>query len=219
MIRQSPAHIFLGANNSVIADETFRTIRICCSQAAQLGKLQEVDEETLAPGISKKTEQPGQLLLLIPVVGDLELLTHKEPKELKCGQMALLNGATISIRNRYKDALVKFLLLPFNIAGTPGVDPVQLFSFDLHKNGDNTVIAAAEITVRIQQLGMRDEKVYTTRLSNAVIFCYIIQGAAEIAGRLLHSGDGLALWNTVQFETESFGSETILLVVETVHYK
>lgn len=219
MIRQFSAHLFLKETNRIIADERSRTVSVLDNRTPVVGSLRSVDEETLAPGISKEIKAAGGVFLLVPVVGDLNLLMNAVPQEVKCGQMALFNGTAVgSIRNGYENELVQFLLLQFNIPGLPDRRLFHLYSFDLDKKAGtgSRVFTWEEVAVSIRKMRMREELVYKPRPGAATVFCYMIRGSGEIAGRLLHDGDGLVLWNSGVFETESFGPETILLLIEMV---
>lgn len=45
-------------------------------------------------------------------------------------------------------------------------------------------------------------------------FALVLAGAFEVAGRLLHAHDGLALWDTAAVALEALGNDAVLLVLE-----
>ena len=45
-------------------------------------------------------------------------------------------------------------------------------------------------------------------------FAFVIEGAFELEGRLLHARDGLALWNLEKIEWEALSGGAILLVLQ-----
>ena len=45
-------------------------------------------------------------------------------------------------------------------------------------------------------------------------FVFVIEGAFEVQGTLLHERDGLALWKTEEVEMEALSNEAIILVIE-----
>lgn len=46
------------------------------------------------------------------------------------------------------------------------------------------------------------------------LFVYVIQGAFEVQSRLLHAGDGLAIWNCADVEWEALSNDAIILLVQ-----
>jgi len=60
----------------------------------------------------------------------------------------------------------------------------------------------------------RAEAEYHLRRPGAGFFAFVLAGAFEIAGRLLHANDGLALWDTGTVEVEALSNDALLLVLE-----
>jgi hypothetical protein len=50
-----------------------------------------------------------------------------------------------------------------------------------------------------------------------MFFAFVVAGAFEVEGRLLHQNDGLALWNTSVIELEALSENVVILVVEVVN--
>ncbi len=46
------------------------------------------------------------------------------------------------------------------------------------------------------------------------LYTFIVDGAFEIEGRLMHARDGLALWNTEKIELEALSNNAIVVVLE-----
>ena len=61
--------------------------------------------------------------------------------------------------------------------------------------------------------GRQDDIYYRKNTANGV-FVYAIQGALEVQYRLMHEGDGLALWDVDEVEFEALSNDAILLIVE-----
>jgi redox-sensitive bicupin YhaK (pirin superfamily) len=53
---------------------------------------------------------------------------------------------------------------------------------------------------------------------NAGLFVFVIEGAFEVEGRLLHERDSLALWETGKAEMEALSNDAIILVIESPLY-
>ena len=43
---------------------------------------------------------------------------------------------------------------------------------------------------------------------------FVIEGAFEVQGTLLHARDGLALWGTDKLEKEALSNDAIILLIE-----
>ncbi len=61
----------------------------------------------------------------------------------------------------------------------------------------------------------RKEAVYKISRQKNSVFAFVIQGAFEVQGRLLHARDGLGLWDdTNLIELEALSNDAIVLLVE-----
>lgn len=50
----------------------------------------------------------------------------------------------------------------------------------------------------------------------ATFFAFVLAGAFELAGQLLHTGDGLALWDTSIVELEALSNEAVVITLAWV---
>lgn len=79
-------------------------------------------------------------------------------------------------------------------------------------------IAASQKTLpfalSIGQFGGRSETIYNLKDKKNAFFTFIIAGAFEINGRLMHPRDGLALWDINSIEIEALSPEATLLCLE-----
>ncbi|MBZ4191424.1 hypothetical protein [Niabella beijingensis] len=211
------AHIFLREWGSVSENETGRTIQVPLGPASTAGALKACTEITLAPGVFYQPDPNDGRLLLLPVVGNLELRIKPAACALNCGQLGSIDtGSPVLIRNPYKKELIRFISLRLHdtVAQQSGY---KCYPFNLHTQPGQciTVIESPEIRISIGRFAMRAESGYRSRGTGTCIFSYLLQGSVEINGRLLHAGDALSVWNTPDIELESFGKESILLLVET----
>jgi quercetin 2,3-dioxygenase len=61
----------------------------------------------------------------------------------------------------------------------------------------------------------RGDTTYTLNEKGAGLFLFVIEGAFEADGRLLHPRDGLALWDTEKVEIEALSNDAIIVAIET----
>lgn len=50
---------------------------------------------------------------------------------------------------------------------------------------------------------------------NSGLFIFVIEGAFEVQGRLLHARDGLALWDIEAAEMEVLSNDAVIMVIES----
>ena len=67
---------------------------------------------------------------------------------------------------------------------------------------------------RLGRFAGRAETVYPLRTPGAGVFVFVLAGAFEVASRLLHEKDGLALWDVAEIELEALSNDALLLVLE-----
>jgi len=78
----------------------------------------------------------------------------------------------------------------------------------------NTFSSAQKALLPIQMLfiNLKIFHLHMQRSKQATIF--VLEGAFEAEGRLLHSRDGLALWDTNEIEIEALSNDAIILLIE-----
>ncbi|GAA4469745.1 hypothetical protein GCM10023189_57250 [Nibrella saemangeumensis] len=191
------------------------------------GALYLLNDDTLRAGasLSLQVEQNTQVVLL-PVLGGLEYLSDIDSGFLEAGQAGILSlaaGMRYTISNPYDQETINFLqwwLIPPIVDFTPGISQA---GFDLSRK--NTLLPLVDSTSSkadsrsfIGRYDGRQEGTYTVTVHSKAtgIFVFIIQGAFEVANRLLHEKDGLALLyekaNALEFEALS--NDALLLLLD-----
>lgn len=162
-------------------------------------------------------------LVTVPITGAIciqkgGLLTEK----IDVGEVhlsALSVGDQLSILNPYEDDLVTYLQI--GIASSEIVNDhfkTGQFNIDLLNEMNPIVFKTIEneglsYSLNIGRFSGRGEACWSLK-ENSMLFCYVIAGAFEIEGRLMHESDGLALWNASSIECEALSSHAILLTIE-----
>ncbi|WP_375433806.1 hypothetical protein [uncultured Hymenobacter sp.] len=230
MIKQTPGKIFLADQRGLTETSKFRRYSTFSfgtyvhEHKEPFGNLYAVNEETLGGGQQLEfTAEQHSCCILIPVTGELIVQTSAGNTTVEVEQIQLLTvpaNTTVQLTNPYETELVTFLHLWLKTEHLISVGN-EVFGFQLSavENQLATVISghhtnqALPFAVSVGRFAGRQEVVY--RLENeASFFAFVLAGAFEVEGRLLHEKDGLALWNTEEVELEALSHNAILVVIE-----
>lgn len=222
MLPQSKGKIFLSDERGLTELESFRSCNTfnfgnyCHPHKGPFGALYVLNEDTLAGGsnLSLRVEAHSEITLL-PIVGTI---TYHDSLgntgAISAGGSVVLDapaGLILTIENPYREELVKFVQWWVRVpAKATPADPA-VFSFDLTRTGHQLVSVGS---AAIGRLAAREEAVYKAADSHNGLFAFVIQGEMEVQYRLLHTGDGLALWQLPEMEMEALSGEAIILVIE-----
>lgn len=228
MVQQNKGKIFLADERGHHEMEWFRSFSTFNFGKYQLehktpfGPLYILNDETLAGGKSiSMTIEADSLILLIPIVGTIaytDSLGHANYIEAGEGQVySTPKGTTIEIGNPFHDELVNFLQIWFYGEEAAADKEPQLIPFDLVNNINQLVpmpVNNSSYKISIGKYNGRQESVYKLSDTRNGIFVFVIEGTFEVQFRLLHSRDGLALWEAGEVEWEALSNNAILLVME-----
>jgi len=244
MVPQSNGKIFLSGERGLNeldwfrSHNTFNFRRYYNDHKTPFGALYVLNEDTLAEDcrIAMEVEDDSHIIL-VPVVGAVAWKTSRNEEGLvEAGQsqvLPLLKGASIEIMNPYADTSVKYLQLWIKTPGGAQQTAHRLFSFSIDDNKNKLVKAFANggspfpgasneggsplANVFIGSIGKftgREEATYHLTDPRNGIFAFVLQGAFEVQYRLLHAGDGLALWQLPEIELEALSNDAIILLIE-----
>jgi hypothetical protein len=68
--------------------------------------------------------------------------------------------------------------------------------------------------ISVGKFNGRGEAIYQRRGGDTGIFIYVMRGAFEAEGRLLHEQDGLAIWDVDKIEMEALSNGALVCLVE-----
>lgn len=231
MIRQSPAKIFLADQRRMDETRSFRAFQLFENVSGNemvkqsFGDLVSFNETLLAPGQSMQINPAynGRLILL-PLYGAVEWESgNNDLLLLAASQVANIQvreGASYQIRNPFNDTVVNFL--DIRLCSQPdSAMPYTVAEMDLNTfmNVMVQVLAGDNAQEKYWRISLgkfsgRGETVYECRQPGNGLFVFVIQGAFEVEGRLLHSRDALALWDTDTADIEALSNDALLLIVE-----
>lgn len=194
------------------------------------GPLCLFNDDMLRAGVSltMQAEQTMEVVLL-PITGGLEYSRTLSagvpvPDFLEPGQvgiMSLAAGMSYSVSNPYATETISFLQLWFSRSTAPVSRVMNVTTFDFSTK--NTLLLLADqsgIQLYTGQYDGRQEDAHAVT-SGRTVFVFVLQGTFEVANRLLHEKDGLALvvepGYTLEFEALSNGALLLLIEMSSGH--
>ena len=191
------------------------------------GRLYMLNEDTVAGGRTlKMAAEEDSFVILLPVTGAIKVADpHGYRQMIHPGCVEVfhaLKGDSYEIENPYSDELVNFLQIGLRAKLPAGFLYEHVIDFDLNSNINQmtSLLRASEdhlvatCSCAIGKFEGRQDMLYQLSTENTGAFVYVIEGAFEVQNRLLHAGDGLALWEAATIEAEALSNDAILLVIE-----
>lgn len=191
-----------------------------------LGGLYVFNEETLGGCQSLNFEVVREsYIILIPLVGSLDICCEDKVSTVEIEEIRVMKMSAkgaFNIKNPHHSELISYLQIWINAEQPIKTISGHSFPFELtsivNQLKEVTAIAStdSEMPFRISlgQFEAREETIYPLSGKTCLFYAFIIAGAFELEGRLLHAGDGLALWNTKEVELEALSNSAMLLVIE-----
>ncbi|MBX3242415.1 MAG: hypothetical protein KIT80_04695 [Chitinophagaceae bacterium] len=234
MIQQTPGKIFLSDDRGCLETSVMRTRNTFNfgsyyhEHKNPFGNLYALNEDTLAPGCKMHVDTDRRTyLLILPVVG---LVAYSDSRgnitAVEAGQLYIIlleKGTHGYIKNPADENLVNFLQWRISADGQSPAGEV-LAGFDINADRNNLAGFDAKYNYRffnslpfypsIAKMDGRTEIEYSLKQKTNKLFVFVIQGAFEVQNRLLHQGDGLALWNLDNLEAEALSNDAIIMILE-----
>lgn len=230
---ESTAKIFLAEERGINETASFRTLstfifgRYTNEHKKAFGDLYLLNDDTLDGGKSiTSLKEEDSYIILIPDVGAIAYKDSQGNEALiAAGQSLVLylkKGVVIEITNPFKEELVNFIQARIKANDESVFLPVypQTYPINEHINafipllGKNTADPLLRFSLSIGKFMGRGETVYPLSSQSSGIFLFVLEGAFETAGRLLHTRDGLALWKIKEAELEALSNDAIVLLIE-----
>ena len=159
--------------------------------------------------------------LFFPVTGGLDIVQNGKEFSIETGQVQVLNvgkGEVLEISNPYADDTVNYIQIGLTTDLFLLRASEMLFNFDFQKHPNQLIeiISSPKLSFKLSAGIFAGWEEITYQLQNPenIFFCFIIDGAFEIEGRLLHARDGLSLWDVAQVEIEALSNNAIILILE-----
>ncbi|RRB02880.1 pirin family protein [Larkinella rosea] len=229
-LAQTEAHIYLADQRGRSQTTDFRSFHTFNFGDYQhesrqpLGALTVFNDTTLLPGKSHPitVDEPTEMLL-IPVVGGIEMVDgFGESVFWGAGEvfrLEVIPGQEFLISNPFESEAVNYLQIGLKTEKTHREISADfpLRSFQLENRNQLLPFFASPNQSRLGFIGKytgRHDGVYGLSDPQKRVFVFVIEGAFEVQGRLLHPRDGLALWNLTEVEFEALSNDAILLLLE-----
>jgi redox-sensitive bicupin YhaK (pirin superfamily) len=235
---QIPGKIYLSDQRGLVETPQFRRQSTFSFGAYQqvhkepFGRLYGLNEETLAGGheVALPVMQDSYVVVL-PVTGAVAYSTGGSASDsVEVGAVltiAVPAGTLLRLRNPYEDELISCLHLWVQAAvplTAPATGVTTVFG-ELRENelialvgecSQNQIPAGSGVpfTLSLGRFMGRQEAVYNLAQHENQLVAFVLAGAFELEGRLLHEKDGLALWDTGHIELEALSNHAIVLLLE-----
>jgi quercetin 2,3-dioxygenase len=230
MIAQAQAKIFLSDAHGLTETATFRNRQLFNYGAVQneyrsaLSEFYLLNDYTLAGGCSVTVEvEANSFVVLLPVVGAVEYKNGSgNGKPVTAGQTLMLEksvATSFSLTNMFADELVNVLVLAFKKKEDYQLPSGFVYDYDVNERPNglvHTLTGRYELPVQLfaGKFNGRGETIYKATNSNSRLFVFVLEGAFEVEGRLLHARDGLALEGIDAIEMEALSNDALVLVME-----
>ena len=226
----TPGKIFLSDQRGLVETSDFRrysTFSFGTFQHAHkqpLGRLLALNEELLAGGASLTLPvAEAAHVVLLPIMGVVEvLLPGGDMLPVGAEEIQVLTlpaGSALRLHNPFPEDLISLLhiWLRAGEASAAVVGPAATFSAEVLANQLAPLLptgASQPFTVSLGRFAGRHEAGYAVP-PGRLFFAFVLAGAFEAEGRLLHEKDALALWDApAPVEIEALSNDALLLVLE-----
>ncbi|PSR52034.1 hypothetical protein AHMF7605_00120 [Adhaeribacter arboris] len=235
-MQQTPGKIFLadqrGTSETTLFSRfsTFNYGDFYQKHKQPMGNLFLLNEETLAGSQSIKVEiDQNSHLVIFPLTGAVQVQTAEQNLVLAdVGEVPVITVPAktfICLKNPYEADSIHFLLLGIKAAQSVIAlnHPFFPFNFTDIENQLAPIIAGSKapyvssklpFTLSLGRLAGRQETTFYLQEKKSICFIFVLTGAFEAQGRLLHEKDGLALWDTDEVELEALSNNALVLVLE-----
>jgi len=233
MITQTKGKIFITEERGLAEQDWFKTYNTFSNgeyynkHKMPFGALYVLNENILAAERSISfTVEKNSAIIILPTVGDIEYSnSNGESCIIQVGQaqQVITAGTLFTITNPYKTEAVSFIQLwislpainnPATMLCAFDIDAKNNSMVNLFEKDDEDYSLPAPYNIAIGRFGNLEETIYTASSPNNGLFVFVIEGAFDAQHRLLHSGDGLALWDVDAIQLEALSNDAVVLLAE-----
>lgn len=218
----SPGIISLADQRACVENQNrrqFSAFRLEHEETDNNTNLYLFNDELLAPEATNGfyTTQKGYLII-IPITGTINYFDENENEtaiEVGESMMVFLEcNAFVKLTNPYEKDLISYLVIGIKQEHTVPSSPV-FSTLDLSKKNSFTTLTPTGAPFKIcmaQFTGRGENELAVDR--HVFFYAYILAGAFEIEGRLLHDRDGLHLWDTEKVDMEALSNHATIITLE-----
>lgn len=157
-------------------------------------------------------------VLILPITGAVNYADDKDNEtdiDVEEGLVVFAEqGTRVRLTNPFKNDIVNYLCICLR-ADEAAPNTPQFFNFDLTNGNELISLTTNSLPFKFSIGRFDGRKEAMEQINgNATFYAFVINGAFEIDGRLLHEKDGLALWNTNNIELEALSNNAVVLILE-----
>ncbi|MCZ4225336.1 hypothetical protein [Pedobacter rhodius] len=201
---------------------TFNFEKYYSEHRVPFGNLFLLNDDSIAGGkLTFFLSKEDSLQIFIPITGGIDIVCNGKEYALEAGQIQVLNmgkGEVLEISNPYQNDLINYIQIGIKTDMFLLRHSEMLFNFDFEQKQNQLIeiISNPKLPFKLSAgiFAGREEVVYKMKSPENSFYAFIIDGAFEIEGRLIHARDGLALWKTESVELEALSDNAIFLVLE-----
>lgn len=234
MIMQSQGKIFLAEERGVKQEmnsqaySTFNFENYFNPFKHPFGNIYALNDFMLEGSASQSIKVPGGFyVVLLPVSGAISYSDSSvENKLIAAGQAQVIvvsRDTDIKVSNPFRSEAVNFLHFLIKSDKLSLDKAIYLSTYDDVNRFRNRMVPVfpgisnvtrSGFSMQIGKFSGRGGATYTLQQNSKRFFGFVLDGAFEVEGRLLHARDGLALWNIHEIEMEALSNGALILVME-----
>ncbi|MFC0513860.1 hypothetical protein ACFFGT_06605 [Mucilaginibacter angelicae] len=190
------------------------------------GRLEVLNDEMLAGGKSTIiTVENSCWFVLMPVTGEVLLKSSNGTRLIDVGEVFVghaIAGEELELINLYKSDWINYIYLQLKEDEDINLPPGDVFKFDFtgRQNKLINLIPNSEkhlFRIHIGLLGGRVDVLYPLQNNNSLFYAFVLSGAFELQGRLMHERDGLALWQLEEADLEALSNNAVIVILEMLN--
>ncbi|WP_413667029.1 hypothetical protein ACEN9X_21175 [Mucilaginibacter sp. Mucisp86] len=190
------------------------------------GRLEVWNDEMLAGGSSiDVTVNNSGWFVLMPVTGEVLLKrVNGDIRLIDVGEVFVgyaVAGERFEPTNLYKSDWINYIYLQLQDDGiiNPHRDAVFKFDFAGRPNELIDLVPTSGMypfRLHIGVFGGRADALYQLQNSSSLFYAFVLAGAFELQGRLMHERDGLALWQLKEADLEALSNNAVIVILEVL---
>jgi hypothetical protein len=187
------------------------------------GRLEVWNDEMLAGGNSTTaTVKNSCWFVLIPVTGEVLLKrSNGDIRLIDVGEVFVgyaIAGEVLELVNLYKSDWINYIYLQLKDNRDINVPHDEVFKFDFSGRQNELIDLVPgcrkhPFRLHLGVFGGRKDALYQLQ-SKSLFYGFVLAGAFELQGRLMHERDGLALWELEEADLEALSNNAVIVILE-----
>jgi len=235
-MKETPGKIFLADQRILTQTKQFRRFSTFNfdgyyqEHKEPFGNLYTFNEESLAGSqFLNFTVEQASYIIILPIAGALHCIDSSgNISEVDVEEILVIevpDNTSYKIVNPYENDVISLLQIWIKAKEPVNSVSTHLFEFNFNsiqnklrkivsEKRENATGNEFNFFLSLGQFAGRQEEIYSLKEKESLCFAFVLSGAFEVEGRLLHENDGLALWETESFELEALSNNALVLVLE-----